>query len=539
MMNDHLPENREEGAIAVIFALLIVVLIVFTAFTVDLGMAWAERREAQTAADAGAMAGALASGDVLTDAMDFVERNVVSATPLDWTACPVPDPHFSSFTDDAGDLVTFQLVDSGVTNCIWIGSANTASTETFIGVRVPNQAVETAFARVIGVDTIDVDASAIARLSATAEAKVLPFLLPPAAATHSCLGSPPGGLSHAPCSGGTTGNYGYLGSPQHGDDSLGTVLACGSNTAQKAQILKANIAIGIDHPITTDPLWPTDPSTADPDFLDVCVGGGVPPYVPNSLDIVQGVQFDDSLQSGMVSNETFGALNAPSRLQHPQPSGLSPVLKAAGLPSVVAPLRTVRTQNSGIVQQLDNIGLWEYISSGTNLCKPDLEPRKTLWGNNASPPIDAVVGGPDATDAVLACLNSMELGHPTYNPATTVTFSPALLESPRFAVIPQIWNTVPSGNSVDRAIEHFRAVYLQATWYAGPQHVKFVDINGDEQVVFHPGEGVDDGASTKNNANSIKIDGVSALLIPVDATPGGIIDLGPDADQTTTAELVG
>ncbi len=168
----------------------------------------------------------------------------------------------------------------------------------------------------------------------------------------------------------------------------------------------------------------------------------------------------------------------------------------------------------------------EYIASGTGLCDPESAVNKPLWRQAGG-------GGPDATNALIACLQDVDAG------GSTVTFSPKLLESPRFAVIPQIWNTIPSGNSADRAIKQFRAVYLQSTWYAGPKYVNFVDKDGNDQPVFNPGEGVDAGDSGKGNANSIKLDGVSALLIPVDASPSGIIDLGPDADQISTAELVG
>lgn len=510
---------NETGAVMPIVALTIVMLLVFAALTVDLGAAWAQRRESQTAADAGAMAGALAVGDIVTGAIDYVERNVGDPTSLDWSSCPEPDPHFSSFTDDAGDIVAFTLADSSVTNCVWIGSTNTAATETFIAVRVPNVAVDTAFAPIIGIDTIDVDASAIARLGVEAQAKILPFFLPPGAGTHTCLGSPPAGLSHAPCSGGTSGNYGYIASPQNGDASLGTTLECADNSSAKVDVLAANMAIGIDHPITIDPTWPANNSLADADFLDQCVGGAPrTDGIPNSLNIVQGVNYDIGLQRGMVSSsETFGANSTRSRLQHSQPSGLTPVMDS---------IRTVRNSSGSYGQPLDNLGLWEYISSGTGLCDPQSALNKPLW-------VDAGGGGPDATDALLACLNNVNAG------GSTVTFSPLLIDSPRFAVIPQTWNTIPSGNSQDRAIEQFRAVYLQSSWYACPQCITFLDIDGNDQDVFNPGEGIDDGVSSKKKESQMEIDGISALLIPVTASPSGVIDFGPDADQVAVAELVG
>ena len=63
--------QNEDGAILPIVALLIVVLLVFAAFTVDLGAAWAERRHDQSAADAAVLAAATEAstltGVTLTD----------------------------------------------------------------------------------------------------------------------------------------------------------------------------------------------------------------------------------------------------------------------------------------------------------------------------------------------------------------------------------------------------------------------------------------------------------------------------------------
>ncbi len=49
----------EDGAILPIVALMIVVLLVFAAFTVDLGAAWGQRTLNQSAADAGVMGGGI------------------------------------------------------------------------------------------------------------------------------------------------------------------------------------------------------------------------------------------------------------------------------------------------------------------------------------------------------------------------------------------------------------------------------------------------------------------------------------------------
>ena len=61
----------ERGAILIQVAVAIIVLIAFTMFVVDYGILWVSRRQAQNAADAGAMAGAIALAfDNFTDRSD-------------------------------------------------------------------------------------------------------------------------------------------------------------------------------------------------------------------------------------------------------------------------------------------------------------------------------------------------------------------------------------------------------------------------------------------------------------------------------------
>src|SRR5437773_10538844 len=50
----------ERGAVLVQASILLLVLIGFTAFVFDYGVMWVARNQAQTAADAGALAGAIA-----------------------------------------------------------------------------------------------------------------------------------------------------------------------------------------------------------------------------------------------------------------------------------------------------------------------------------------------------------------------------------------------------------------------------------------------------------------------------------------------
>jgi Flp pilus assembly protein TadG len=70
----------ERGSVAVLLALALTVLLGFAALVVDIGLSWAVRAEAQTAADAAALAGAarLADGPAgaVTAVRQYLDANV-------------------------------------------------------------------------------------------------------------------------------------------------------------------------------------------------------------------------------------------------------------------------------------------------------------------------------------------------------------------------------------------------------------------------------------------------------------------------------
>jgi hypothetical protein len=63
------PRRSERGAVLVQTAIAMIGLLAFSAFVIDYGILWSARRQAQNAADAGAMAGAISLGFV--DATDY------------------------------------------------------------------------------------------------------------------------------------------------------------------------------------------------------------------------------------------------------------------------------------------------------------------------------------------------------------------------------------------------------------------------------------------------------------------------------------
>jgi Flp pilus assembly protein TadG len=100
-MAQHTTQSRSDaGAVLVHAALVLIGLMALSTFIIDYGVLWASRRQAQNAADAGALAGAIhmmydtnlnPTGDVLTTATDVALQNRVWATAPAATAvfeCP-------------------------------------------------------------------------------------------------------------------------------------------------------------------------------------------------------------------------------------------------------------------------------------------------------------------------------------------------------------------------------------------------------------------------------------------------------------------
>lgn len=63
MAINHTARNEDEGAVAIVVAIMMIVLLGISAFAVDFGLAYSNRRQLQTAADAAALAGARSFSD--------------------------------------------------------------------------------------------------------------------------------------------------------------------------------------------------------------------------------------------------------------------------------------------------------------------------------------------------------------------------------------------------------------------------------------------------------------------------------------------
>ncbi|MEN8114151.1 MAG: Tad domain-containing protein [Actinomycetota bacterium] len=499
------PLPDETGAVLPIIAILIVVLLIFAAFTVDLGAAWSQRRQNQSAADAGVMAGALnyVTGEgttplVIARVQEYVNTNVEpDVTAADWAGC----------ADTAVDGVDFVALDDSVTECISI-SVDRPDRTRVLRVKLPDRYVETSFAGIIGIDTIATGAFAEADMQPTLVSGSLPFVLPTGSGHEYCIGDVPGGLANDPCKGPGRAKFGDIDSPTFGSEDPGTKY-CDKNDNLNYR-LALNTAIGIDHVLSS--VEGNDTSPPPEDGADRCTSPGKeePPYVPYALVLGEGSL--SALKSGIAGPGPFGTfVPEPGRLR--QGSG---------------PWRTLPDKSApGNSVSLDNVGLWEYLETTGSGDSCD-------GGHGAY--VDVATDGPLATKTIGDCLRGS---------GSTPQFTPDILESPRFAFVPRVYLNEAlldgAGPGTIHNIKEFVPVYLQTTFWtcsaADASCMAFEafgdetpDDPSDDRQFFSPGEGDKPGCVINpgsgecvENWNSItlSINGLSAFALNWDWLPEG------------------
>ncbi|HKX75319.1 MAG TPA: pilus assembly protein TadG-related protein, partial [Acidimicrobiia bacterium] len=222
------------------------------AIAVDLGAAFDDRRQQQSAADVGALAAvqyantnhgnpAACSGSLIQlaacrgayEAMSVIAGTMNSRfTAADWTACV-----------DAGDSA--YPFHSGVSDCI-----SYTSNLKKARVVLPTSQVDTAFGGGIGWNSIAITSDAEAGADLNSSSDLIPFALGPTGggSSQACMfANPTENLDVAPCNGPTQGNFGFLDIALYGNDTVGTSTLCTGATQSR---LATNIALGYDHELT-------------------------------------------------------------------------------------------------------------------------------------------------------------------------------------------------------------------------------------------------------------------------------------------------
>lgn len=304
--NLHMPmidriHRNEDGTTLVVVVLSLVVLLGFAAIAIDGAASWALRRQDQSAADTGAIAGALftagknkataiadATGEVIRITYNTVDPDMTFAEwEAEWVACV-----------DPGKPAVF--TETGASDCI----SFTANLDK-IRVQTPNIPWKTSFAQVMGFTEVDTSAFAEVDTDLAGGGGVLPFAMPSSAAGTGeiCLKTGANPKNLAPCDGPDEGNFGFLDYTVFGDSEAGIAAVCNGGNSR----LENNIANGIDHPLGEAPS-PYAPPNED---RAACTDGNYNAQ-PYNIDTETG-NIAQALDDGLVDTTGTGV---PGRLRN-------------------------------------------------------------------------------------------------------------------------------------------------------------------------------------------------------------------------------
>ena len=522
--------NRESGAVLPFVTLLVLVLLGFAAIGVDLSAAYAETRQSRSAADAGAIAGALKylepsspTPDEVADAvMSFANQNAPGTPPTaeDWAAC----------TDTLPSGYEPLKVASGAVISPCISLKQVSNAPALLRVKMPDWDMPTSFASLFGFDSVAISAIATAELQYSDSAAVLPLSLPSSPAVVECLGTPPSGQlppadGAGPCDGPANGNFGLINSPWFGAESPHFTdtyppLGCkdSSSTGDVDDRAAHSLALGLDHVITVWPdslplqppgSWESGPTPPSGDHCTSAANGDVP-YILNPETGNTAV-----LDRGLIGlDASVTTASEPGRLRQDSSSPLD---------TATARLTFNVNGRPDSPFTLDNVGLWEYI----NYAAPEVINSTHCKSDAFKDDKGQELVGRELTNQMTLCLGENIDGLVVEGGL----FVEELLHSPRFALVP-VLNYVKGQQFGNKwwAVLEMRPVYLHSTWYDcssndfclfHPDNLDLLDVddNSTYSYLFNPGEGTDPPCYDKKGVCSIpgnskfQLQGISAYVL--------------------------
>src|SRR5438876_1491679 len=232
----------ESGVTIILFALTVVVLLIMASFAVDLGQTYNERNQDQASADSGVLGGALKLfttpanplDAAVAEARDFVDRDLGRSVPAAaWTNCT-----------DSGHLYW-------TSNDPALGLANASQCISFdrgfakMRVVVPTQRVPTAFASVMGIDSLSTTALAEAGAAGAGAAGTLPFSVfsGASAGNEACLKGGTNANSSSDCGGSTNGQFGAFNPDFYSAANANLPASCVTARAQATSFSPASASV--------------------------------------------------------------------------------------------------------------------------------------------------------------------------------------------------------------------------------------------------------------------------------------------------------
>lgn len=533
----------ERGAVAILVASSLVLLVGLSAIAIDLSEGFNARRQDQTAADLTALAIGLYASDPqagVTAALTDARSNLpVSYTNAEWETL------WSNCTDPARPAGFTSLpAPSGwtATSLACISSNPSVQGKAEVRVRIPDQLTAAHFGQVIGSTGLTTSAVAHASLRYKQGGAVMPMGLSYGTGNGTqCLSSSPPALATYPCTGPTTGNFGSLNIPLWGNPDFGTGTT--ANCTPDFNQLIQNLAGGADHLITqTKPGLPgsggpspaslstaVDDGWAKKDACTTSSGTAVATdalpsgTLVNTLETRTGLVFG-AMQKGLIGdidNLTATYAGFPPRLQ-----------------TLVDSSRWVGIrERSGPVQQewrLDNTPVWYYLREPSDL------PSDLPVGIGAVCNKNYLLAQsfnsttyPTARSAFEACLAAYDAYLATSPNPVEPLFLDSILENPRFVWAPEFhYSPFPTGNSW-QPIYQFRPLYIDGLTFncnatgGPPGSDPVTNCTAGKGQDFLPGQYPNGTPAKASYTAALRLDQVSSYNIPYPALSSDVLSTFP------------
>ena len=490
--------NREDrGATAITIAISMLVLMGFTAITIDGGLAYGDRRVLASAADVGALA-----------ALQFARPSLIDVFSACDTTVSLEDQAACRGAEEAMEVVNgtlpgrFSLDDWEFDSCSdptkppeFMIDANVGGTaipcisftENFSKSRVkmPDTDLPTTFGRLIGFNSIRTGAAAEAGILSGAVASVQPWAIGPtgAAADQVCLMSNPANpLDIVPCNGPVSGNFGKLDLALYGGRPLitGTPTICGN--AMPVTKMATNIVVGSDHDLEVwlSPSGPIVNDFATCSILTVRINE-VRTQTGNAENGIYKGYFD-----GISMPEREGRLMCKGSISN---FGVEDPLAALESKSCVR-------VGDAFPEDLDNTPLWSYITSYAS--------------NNVS-----------GCSVVTFTRQLMEIcisNWPMNPPVNESLFTDEIVYSPRFSAVPILISN-PGIGSGDFRIKEFRPIYVSTLYLScAAKKCDIVHSPGETGIIDDCPEPLDETVNTcgVSETGKKKITAVTSYMLTLD-----------------------
>lgn len=469
--------REERGASAIVIAFGMMLVLGIAAVAIDLGAGFNERRQDQTTADLAALSGGLSFGSdsaMVNQALAVARANLgTQYTDAEWQAmwqaCTDPGrtPGFLPLPEPAG-------WGAGTLDCMSLSPS-------FFRVRIPEQTTETAFGKLLGVDTLTTDAYAVVTAWPPHGQGALPFgIEADTPAGETCLDTGPSGTLLPPCDSPTAGSFGNIAPPLFGNTFQGTTPECDDQVSANNNVPEA-IAMGIDHVIWTYPSaswaangWSSSDNTSAATVLTSTVNMDICYEVTDSDGILHAVPADDVPIDGVV-------IDTGNNVKADSTEGLiSTTNFSDGQPGrLLRSSNTIPVRDGAGSLALDNTPLWSHLFSAGDTNED---------GNSVSygPPYAPASCNPtnfttsmtidDLNLQMQTCITDYETG-----PYSGQIFKDTIhSNNPRFGFAPQLWHDNLGSGTTYRPVERFRQVYVAGVWF---------DIQAEtDHGVFYPGD---------------------------------------------------